>query len=201
MPVCGEEKDGCVHVGFSGYVNTDFYCVFICVHSLNSAGFSLLLFKADDKFSSSNGKRTGLVSLTHAVGSHLRLSCRQAIPHTHMQCGIGTPFQLSDLMCRAWVAHTFSFMTDSTWLISSGSMDKVLEPQGNSEIAQQEDLVGTQGNRGDALAGGCSALQPVSRRQAGQLLLRTSCPPLCDRCLSGFRSSMVFCYVRTVLLV
>ena len=148
MPICGAEKDGCVHVGFSGYLNTYFYCIFICVHCLNSAGFNLLPFKADDKFSSSNGKRTGLVSLMHAVGSRLRLSCRQAIPHTHMQCGIGTPVQLSDLMHRAWLAHTFSLMTGSTWLISSWSMGKVLEPQGNRGSAWQEDLVGTQGNRG-----------------------------------------------------
>lgn len=154
MPICGAEKDGCVHVGFSGYLNTDFYCIFICVHSLNSAVFNLLPFKADGKFSSSNGKRTGLVSLMHAVGSRLRLSCRQAITHTQVQCGIGTPVQLSDLMCGTWLARILSLMTGSTWLISSWSMGKVLGPQRNRGSAWQEDLVGTQGNWGDAFAGG-----------------------------------------------
>lgn len=114
---------------FSGYLKTDFYCIFICVHSLNSAGFNLLPFKANDKFSSSSGK-SGLVIFMCAVGSCLRLSCAPAIPYTHMQCGTGTPVQLSDLMCVAWLAHTFNLMTGSAWLILSWSTGKVLEPPG-----------------------------------------------------------------------
>lgn len=130
MPICQVEKDGCVHMCFSGYLKTDFYCIFICIHSLNSAGFNLLPFKADDKFSSSNGKRTGLVIFMRAIGFRLRLSCALAIPHTHRQCGTGTPVQLSDLMCGARLAHTFNLMTGSTWLILSWSTGKVLEPPG-----------------------------------------------------------------------
>jgi len=106
VPICGAEKDGCVHMGFSGYLNTDLCCIFICVHPLHSAGFNLLLFKANDKFSSSNGKRTGLGSLLHAAGSHPRLSCRQAILHTHVECGTGPPVQRSDLMCgHSWPVY------------------------------------------------------------------------------------------------
>lgn len=140
MPICGAEKDGCVRVGFSGSLNTDFYCIFICVHSLNSAVFNLLLCKADDKFSSSNGKRTGLVSLVHAVGSRLRLFCRQVMPHAHVQCGIATSVQLSDLMSGAWLARIFGWMTRSSWLILLWSMGKVLKLQGNWGSARQENL-------------------------------------------------------------
>lgn len=43
------------------------YCIFSCVYSFHSAGFNLLPFKPGDKFSCSNGKRTGLVSLVQAL--------------------------------------------------------------------------------------------------------------------------------------